>query len=104
MRRGVSAAKRRRMAKLAQLKRLDANHGWLHLMKSPRRDGRRAAALWSNCIVSLGDKLESQKAGAWLSLERCAMGGTGLVENYRKRMAAQLGGSQKGDASETSVS
>jgi len=90
----VSAAKRRRNAKLMRLKRLDENHLWLYLMKSPRRDGPRAMALWWNCIVPLGDKLETQKPGAWLSLNRCASGGQGLVENYRKRMAAQLNGSQ----------
>ena len=90
----MSSAKRRRKAKLARLKLLDANHGWLYLMKSPRRDGMRAAALWWNCIVPLGDKLETQKPGAWLSLHRCATGGAGLIENYRKRRASQLDGVQ----------
>lgn len=85
----MSAAKRRRKAKLARLRRLDENHAWLYLMKSPRRDGPRAAALWWNCIVPLGDKLETQKPGAWLSLNRCATAEPILVENYRKRMAAR---------------
>ena len=96
----MSAAKRRRNAKLMRLKRLDENHLWLYLMKSPRRDGPRAMAVWWSCIVPLGDKLETQKPGAWLSLQRCATGGAGLVENYRKRMAAQLDNDQgKGQAS-----
>jgi len=90
----MSAGKRRRKAKLARLKRLDENHSWLYLMKSPRRDGPRAAALWWNCIVPLGDKLESQRAGAWASLNRCATGKVGLTQNYEKRRAAQLDGGQ----------
>jgi hypothetical protein len=90
----MSAAKRRRRAKLERLKRLDENHLWLYLMKSPRRDGPRAMALWWNCIVPLGDKLEAQKAGAWQSLDRCAIGKVGLMHNYEKRRAVQLDGHQ----------
>lgn len=85
----MSAAKRRRRAKLERLKRLDENHLWLYLMKSPRRDGPRAMALWWNCIVPLGDKLEAQKAGAWQSLDRCAIGKVGLLNNYKTRRAAR---------------
>lgn len=83
----MSAAKRRRKAQLARLAKLDENHSWLYLMKSPRRDGPRAVALWWTCIVPLGDKLESQKAGAWASLKRCDTGKRGLVSNYEARRA-----------------
>lgn len=81
----MSAKKRRRKAQIARLIRLDANHGWLYLMKSPRRDGPRAARLWWNCIVPLGDKLERQKPGAWAALPRCVEGSVGLLHNFNKR-------------------
>ncbi len=84
----MSAKKRRRKAKTARLLKLDANHSWLYLMKSSRRDGPRAAALWWNCVVPLGDKRERQKPGAWAALPRCAEGKAGLVANFKKRCAA----------------
>lgn len=87
----MSAKKRRRKAQLARLRKLDANHGWLYFMKSPRRDGPRAAALWWNCIVPLGDKLERQKPGAWAVLTRCAEGSAGLLHNYQKRNTPAAG-------------
>lgn len=88
----MSPAKRRRKAQLARLAKLDANHGWLYLMKSPRRDSSRAKALWWNCIVPLGDKLERRKPGAWQSLDRCPTGKIGLLYNYEKRRTAQANG------------
>lgn len=89
----MSASKRRRKKQLARLSKLDANHGWLYLMKSPRRDGPRAAALWWNCIVPLGDKLERQKPGAWDVLPRCAAGSGLLLAGFihRARVAAAQG-------------
>lgn len=84
----MSAAKRRRKAQIKRLQKLDANHSWLYYMKSPRRDGPRAAALWWKCVVPLGDKLERQKPGAWAALSRCAEGKAGLQANFNKRRAA----------------
>lgn len=81
----MSSAKRRRKAQIARLVKLDANHSWLYLIKSPRRDGARAMALWHNCIVPLGDRLERQKPGAWAALPRCAEGVAGLLRNFEKR-------------------
>lgn len=83
----MSAAKRRRKAQIKHRQKLDANHGWLYYKKSPRRDGPRAAALWWNCIVPLGDKLERQKRGAWAALSRCVEGKAGLLANFNKRSA-----------------
>lgn len=94
----MSSAKRRRKAKLACLKRLDENHGWLYYKTSPRRDGPRAIALWWNCIVPLGDKLEKQKAGAWDTLPRWTSVKGHLAELSRARTAAQLDGGQGEDA------
>lgn len=81
----MSAAKRRRKAQLKRLQKLDANHGWLYLMKSARRNGPRAERLWWTCIVPLGDKLERQKSGAWAALPRCREGTAGLLHNFNKR-------------------
>ncbi len=86
----MSSKKRRRKAQMARLVKLDANQLWLYLMKSPRRDGPRAEALWWRCIVPLGDKLESQKPGAWDTLPRCGTGKALLLENYRKRRAGRI--------------
>lgn len=81
----MSAKKRRHKAKIARLVRLDENHRRLYVMTSKRRDGERAAKLWWECIVPLGDKLGAR---AWMSLRRCDEGRDGLIQNYRKRVGA----------------
>ncbi len=81
----MSAAKRRRKAQLAKLVKLDANHSWLCLMKSPRRDGPRALRLWWACIVPLGDALEKKKPGAWAALPRYRTGPDILMDTFHER-------------------
>lgn len=81
----MSAKKRRRKAKIKYLQKLDANHLWLYLLASPRRDGHRAMQLWWGCVVPLGDKLERQKPGAWHSLPRHPSSPDILMYNFHKR-------------------
>ena len=81
----MSSKKRRRAAQLARFKKMDENYTWLYLKSSPRRDGLRSWRFWFGCIVALGDKLETQKPGAWGSLERRPEGTDILMHNYRKR-------------------
>lgn len=84
----MSSKKRRRKAQLARLVKLDATYARLYLMRSPRRDAPRSWRLWLGVIVPLGDKLETQRPGAWAALPRCRTGDDILMLNYRKRRAA----------------
>lgn len=81
----MSSKKRRRKSAIERLIKLDKTYEHLYLLKSPRRDGERAMALWWGCIVPLGDKLEKQKPGAWHSLPRHPGGQDILMINFRKR-------------------
>jgi hypothetical protein len=83
----MSAAKRRRKARLARLVRVDATHSRLSLMSSPRRNGPRAWRLWFGSIVPLGDALERAKPGAWATLPRYESGRNILLHNFKKRNA-----------------
>lgn len=81
----MSARNRRRARQIARLIALDRNHSRIYLMTSRHRDGPRAARLWWSCIVPLGDKLESQKAGAWHALPRSSRDPDILMIRYRER-------------------
>lgn len=81
----MSAKKRRRKAQIERLRKLDATYMRLYLLASPRRNGPKSWRLWQCCVTPLGDKLESQKPGAWHALDRCPKGDDILMDNYRKR-------------------
>lgn len=85
----MSSRARRRKAKIRHLVKMDLTHRRLYLLASSHRDGPRAMRLWLACIVSLGDKLERQKPGAWAQLPRCEIGTAILLHNFKMRDASE---------------